>query len=281
MKETLVSIVMPAYQAEQTIDKAINGIRAQSYDQWELWVIVDAATDRTAAMVLAHAAEDARIHACVSTKNRGVTRSRNLGIRLAKGTHLAFCDADDWWSHDKLEKQLLWMAEKKANFCYTSAYYVQMEANWTSAPAKMPATLNLARLKQGNPIGLSTAVYELNTLGKHYFEAMPAGLVHEDYAYWVRIFRATQVTAVLLPAATTWVRIYANSRSANKWVALQSQAYVLRDIAGCSLFMTAVYVCTYLLHALKKRGWRTWYQQLKPATVSIFIYLSHSALNHV
>lgn len=274
MRASLVSIVMPAFQAEQTIHKAITGILKQTHTNWELWIIVDAATDQTANIALAHAAKDARLHVCISAKNRGVTRARNLGIRLSKGTYLAFCDADDWWSKDKLEKQLDWMAQKEANFCYTSAYYVQMESNWTSEPAKMPASLQLARLKQGNPIGLSTALYNRRNLGKHYFEAMPPGLVHEDYAYWIRVFQHPLISAVLLPLPTTWVRIYANSRSGNKWVALRSQAYILRNIAGCNRFMTSLYLFTYILHAFNKRGWRTWFRQLSPASLAIFFYLS-------
>jgi glycosyltransferase involved in cell wall biosynthesis len=256
---------MPAYQAATTIAKSIKSIQNQSWQSWELWVVVDAATDETGEIAIALAAQDSRIHLVISARNRGVTRARNLGIRLAKGTYLAFCDADDWWTPDKLQSQLWFLKDKKGNFCYTAAKYVHIERNWTSATTRMPATLTLHRLKQGNPIGLSTALFDVQILGKHYFEAMPKGLVHEDYAYWIRLFQNPILRAFLLPEATTFVRIYSHSRSSNKWLAMRSQAFILRHYAHCSWPLVGLYLGTYLIHALYKRGISTWYQQLKSA----------------
>ena len=256
---------MPAYQAANTIAKSIKSIQKQSWQSWELWVIVDAATDETAEIVGALAAQDSRIRLVISARNRGVSRARNLGIRLAQGAYLAFCDADDWWTPNKLHAQLQWLKDKKANFCYTADKYVQLERDWTSETTRMPATLTLNRLKQGNPIGLSTALFNVPILGKQYFEPMPKGLVHEDYAYWIRLFQNPELSAFLLPEATTYVRIYSNSRSGNKWQAMRSQAYILRHYAHCSWPMVGLYLATYLIHALYKRGISTWYQQLKSA----------------
>jgi teichuronic acid biosynthesis glycosyltransferase TuaG len=252
--KSLVSIVMPAYQAETTIEKTLFSIIEQSYSNWELLLIIDAATDRTYSLAKEMAAGDKRIRLIYSMKNRGVIRTRNIAIRLAKGRFLAFCDADDWWVADKLENQLKLLDDTKTNFCYTSARYVRLDQNWTSAPARMPSHLNRKRLLKGNPIGMSTVLMDTNALGKHYFFNLPEPYVHEDYAYFLRLFESPNIMAVYLPQPTTLVSISRSTRSGNKLTAFRSQYYILRHIGGCSVLIAATHMLSYVFLALYKRG---------------------------
>ena len=259
----LVSIVLPAFQAERTLEKAISSIVHQTYPNWELIIVVDAATDATPAIADSWATIDARIRVLFSKKNRGVVRSRNLAMRLAKGDLIAFCDADDWWDKNKLERQLQFMLEKGANFCYTAAIYVSQDGNWMSQPARMPAQLDLPRLLKGNPIGLSTAVYDRRVLGKHYFEKLPLPYVHEDYAYWLDLFQHPIIIAVYDPYPEVFVLMDPQTRSGNKLLALRSQFFILRTKANLSRPRAMMNMLTYLLLALYKRGWKTWWKQLR------------------
>lgn len=258
----LVSIVLPAYQAAATIDKTISSIHAQSHVHWELIVCVDAASDATAEMAKQWQSKDKRIKVLVSCKNRGVVRTRNIGIRLAKGDFLAFCDADDWWVSDKLERQLNQMRKSDATFCYTSAIYVSADGKWESSPAKMPSRIDLKRLYFGNPIGLSTAIYDTRKIGKYYFQKLPAPYIHEDYLYWLRLFEDKEVHACYEDRPTTYVTIHTNTRSGNKMLALKSQFFILNRICGMSAFRAYFCLITYLFLALHKRGIRTWMNQL-------------------
>lgn len=258
----LVSIVLPAYQAERTLEKAISSIVHQTYPNWELIIVVDAATDATLVVASHLATHDDRILVLISKKNRGVVRSRNLAIRLAKGDWIAFCDADDWWVKNKLERQVKLMLAKGANFCYTAAIYVGQDGNWMSQPARMPAHLDLPRLLKGNPIGLSTAVYDRRVLGKHYFEKLPLPYVHEDYAYWLDLFQHPNILAVYDPYPEVFVLMDPQTRSGNKLLALRSQFFILRDKANLSKPKAMMHMVTYLLFALHKRGWKTWWKQL-------------------
>ena len=258
----LVSIVLPAFQAERTLEKAISSVVHQTYPHWELIIVVDAATDATPAIAASWATIDARIRILFSKKNRGVVRSRNLAIRLAKGDWIAFCDADDWWDKNKLERQVQCMLAKGANFCYTAAIYVGQDGNWMSQPARMPAHLDLPRLLKGNPIGLSTAVYDSRVLGKHYFEKLPLPYVHEDYAYWLDLFQHSNILAVYDPHPEVFVLMDPQTRSGNKLLALRSQFFILRTKANLSRPRAMMNMLTYLLLALYKRGWKTWWKQL-------------------
>ena len=103
--EVLVTVVIPAYNAEATIDTTLESARAQTHQNLEIVVVVDGATDNTEALVRRHAEEDARISVIV-TPNRGLCPSRNTGAQAGTGPFIAPLDADDVWHPTKIEKQL-------------------------------------------------------------------------------------------------------------------------------------------------------------------------------
>ena len=125
IKNPLVSVVMPCYNAAATIQQSVRSIQAQIYTNWELLILVDGSTDNTATIAHSLALSEPRIRLVVSAYNRGVIRMRNLGIRLAKGEWIAYCDSDDWWIPEKLQLQLRMAEEKSANLLYSAVYYVR------------------------------------------------------------------------------------------------------------------------------------------------------------
>lgn len=260
--QKIVSVIMPAYQAAQTLEWSIRSVMQQTYTGWELILLVDAASDDTDKIAGRLADEDKRIRLFVSKRNRGVVRTRNIALRLAKGKYVAFLDADDYWIPEKLALQLTLLQKNNANFCYTSALYVRHDLNWKSTPARMPATLNLRRLLKGNPVGMSTVLMDVENVGKFYFETLPAPYVHEDYAYWVRLFGEREIKAVFLKEPTTEVSIHHQTRSGNKLLAMKSQYFILRTIAGAGRLKAFFYILSYVLLALHKRGIRSWMRQL-------------------
>lgn len=99
----LVSIIMPAYNAENTIAESIKSVLKQNYQNWELLVINDGSKDNTSGIV--NSFTDIRIK-LIEQKNAGVANARNNGIRQSKGEYIAFLDSDDLWLEEKLEKQI-------------------------------------------------------------------------------------------------------------------------------------------------------------------------------
>lgn len=106
----LVTVVMPAYNAQGTIDESIRSVRAQSFTDWELIVVDDASTDHTAAVVEPHQA-DPRVVLVRSETNVGLPAARNLGARVGTGRYVAFLDSDDLWLRAKLERQVAYHAK--------------------------------------------------------------------------------------------------------------------------------------------------------------------------
>lgn len=117
----LVSIIMPAYNAERYVADAIRSVLAQTYRDWELVVVDDGSKDGTGEVVRALAARDARIR-YVARENGGQAAARNTGIRASRGTLVAFLDADDLWVEEKLELQLRALAETGADVLSSNGF---------------------------------------------------------------------------------------------------------------------------------------------------------------
>lgn len=101
MNNPIISIIIPVFNAQRYIDAAIDSIRNQEYAPLEIIVIDDGSTDKSA--------EAAQKHSDITVykyqDNKGAAAARNLGIRKASGTLLAFLDADDLWTANKLSLQ--------------------------------------------------------------------------------------------------------------------------------------------------------------------------------
>lgn len=105
----LVSGIMIFLNAEKYIEEAIASVFAQTYDNWELLLVDDGSTDGSTAIAQQYAAQypdRIRYLEHEGHQNRGMSATRNLGIRHAKGDYIAFLDADDVWLPEKLTRQV-------------------------------------------------------------------------------------------------------------------------------------------------------------------------------
>jgi glycosyltransferase involved in cell wall biosynthesis len=97
-----VTVVIPAYNAEQTVGAAVDSVLSQTFSDLEVLTVDDGSTDATSSVISKYGSPVEPLR----TKNQGVAEARNLGIRRASGEYVAFLDADDLWEPDKLERQL-------------------------------------------------------------------------------------------------------------------------------------------------------------------------------
>jgi len=95
------SVIIPTYNRQKFLRKAVATVLSQTVEDWELIIVDDGSTDATAAMVSGY--EDARIRFVVQ-ENRGPAAARNHGLRLATAPWVAFLDSDDWWLPEKLQR---------------------------------------------------------------------------------------------------------------------------------------------------------------------------------
>lgn len=105
MKQTpLVSVIMPCYNAAQTLPWALGSVLVQTYTNWELIFVDDGSTDESAAVV--ESVSDSRIRLIRFPVNRGRPYARQVALEAARGEYLSMLDADDWIYPEKLTRQL-------------------------------------------------------------------------------------------------------------------------------------------------------------------------------
>ncbi|AGB39591.1 glycosyltransferase family 2 protein [Natronococcus occultus] len=100
----LVSVIIPTYNREETVSRAIDSVLAQTHEELEVVVVDDGSTDDTESVLESY--DDDRVRPISHETNRGANVARNTGIEHARGKYVAFLDSDDEWKPEKLEAQL-------------------------------------------------------------------------------------------------------------------------------------------------------------------------------
>jgi glycosyltransferase involved in cell wall biosynthesis len=111
MSPPLVSVVIPAHNAQRFLGRTLESVASQTHRELEVIVVDDGSTDRTAEIVRDRALADPRFR-LVQQPNAGVTRARNRGIAEAGADLVAFLDSDDLWHPRKIERQLRRLEQK-------------------------------------------------------------------------------------------------------------------------------------------------------------------------
>jgi len=120
-REVTISVVIPLYNAEQTVGRAINSVLEQTYHVFDVIVVDDGSKDEGPDIVMNF--HDPRIH-LIKQNNKGPAGARNTGISYSKAELIAFLDADDEWSKDFLSNILLLFQKFPTAGIYATAYDV-------------------------------------------------------------------------------------------------------------------------------------------------------------
>lgn len=97
----IISVIIPGYNVEKTIEKCIDTLLNQTFIDFELIIINDGSIDKTKEICEAYALKDSRI-VVINTENRGVSMARNRGLEVCKGDFIVFADSDDYVSENYL-----------------------------------------------------------------------------------------------------------------------------------------------------------------------------------
>lgn len=119
MNKQLISIIVPVYNAEEYIERCINSLVNQTYQNIEIILINDGSTDRSKDICDSYAKKDKRIKV-INQKNCGVSTARNKGMDVAKGEYLCFVDSDDYVSNEFIEKMYKSLSTNRADLSICS-----------------------------------------------------------------------------------------------------------------------------------------------------------------
>ena len=98
-----LSVILPAYNAEKYLEKAVRSVQSQTFSDWELILVNDGSRDGTPALCDRLAEGDSRVQV-IHQENRGLSAARNAGMAAARGDYFAFLDADDYLAPAAYEK---------------------------------------------------------------------------------------------------------------------------------------------------------------------------------
>jgi teichuronic acid biosynthesis glycosyltransferase TuaG len=188
-----ISVVVPVYNAEKYIGETLDSIAAQTFSDFDVHVVDDCSTDRSATIVQAYCDLDKRFHYHRSPTNfGGPAGPRNIGVSVSTGEIIAFCDADDVWVPHKLETQLSVVdVHRAAVVCSAIRDFADGDALPIFPKPDFPVSISEithARLLLKNWIALSSVIVRRSALtAAGEFNQGKTHIAVEDFDMWLRI----------------------------------------------------------------------------------------------
>ncbi|EOQ66739.1 glycosyltransferase family 2 protein [Acinetobacter pittii] len=186
----LVSVVLPAYNAELYLKDAIDSVLAQTFSDFELIVLNDGSVDKTEEIILSYS--DSRIVYVKNEKNLGLIGTLNKGINLAKGKYIARMDADDICYPDRFEKQINFLENNNDYvICGTAAYRFYSNNNINNNIFRVPESDELIRLKMlFNSPFIHPSIMMRNSIIKEKMLNFDIEYKYaEDYKFWSQLLK--------------------------------------------------------------------------------------------
>jgi len=244
----MISVIIPAYNAEKYLCESVNSALQQTHRDIEIIIIDDKSSDNTLSIASSLADHDRRVKILSNPQNLGVANARNAGIAAATGDYIAFLDADDIWVPDKLAKQLNKLESEKLDLCYTAYGFIDAEGNPFGKLYRVPEKISFAELLKENVIGCSTVLFR-RKLSEH--TKMRAEYSHEDYVFWLELLRGG-AGAGGIDEPLMLYRKTAGGRSFNKFNSAKNRFKIYRDFLGMRIPASVICLVSYAVHGVKK-----------------------------
>ena len=244
----LVSVIMPAYNAERFLEEAIRSVMSQTVTDWELLVLDDGSKDRTATIAADLAAQDSRIRFLPNEANMGVAKTRNRGFALCRGQYVALLDSDDVWHPDKLEKQLALAEQTGADIVYCSYGIMDEYGRKNCDDFVVPEQVDLKGFLARSVISCSTVLLSRKIVDCYRFITE---FYHEDLVLWLQLLRdGYQANGVVEVLAQ--YRVMQGTRASNKLKSAWNRWQIYRRYLGFSWGKSVVLIVQYACLGIKK-----------------------------
>ena len=245
MEKPLVSVVMPVYNGERYIGKAIESALGQEVPV-EVLVIDDCSADGTELAVMKYM-DSGKIRYIQNEQNMGAARSRNRGVKEARGKYIAFLDADDWWEEGKLAAQLAALEMTGDVICSTGRDLMNPDGTFTGKYIPVKSRLDYHELLKHNSINCSSVLI-LREVALEF--PMEHDDSHEDYITWLKVVRKYgHATGINRPYLKYRLSQGGKSRNKAKSAIMTYQVY---RYVGYGPLRSACFFLSYALHGIWK-----------------------------
>ena len=253
--EPLVTVLIPAYNAEEFIERAVLSIIEQTYKNLEILIINDGSIDNTLKIIQNLSKADNRIKILNNKKNKGLLYSLNLGLKIAKGEFLARMDADDISLSFRIEKQIHFFL-KNPDVAICSSSRIIFKNGQRTIFNKYPNRNFFIKkfLMFQNPIAHPTVMFNLFYFRKYNLKYK--SFYAEDYDLWVSTIKNNKIYNLKDPLI-----IYNEHENQYSILKVKEQAIKTRLIASSFrndfsvlniIFSYLIFVYIKLLLTLKK-----------------------------
>ena len=191
-KNILISVIIPYYKKRNYISNALKSALKQSHKKIEIIIIYDDENLEDLEYIKKIIKKDKRIRIVINKKNKGVSISRNIGIKKSKGKYIAFLDADDIWICNKLRYQLNYMVNNKLIITHTN-YKIISETNKIIRKMNVEKYITYKKLLNSCDIGLSTVMISAKIKRLIKFEKI---VTKEDYILWLRLSKKYKIIGI-------------------------------------------------------------------------------------
>lgn len=231
-----MSIITASYNCAAFIVETIEAIQSQTYSNWELLITDDYSEDDSREVIQKYTEADSRIKLLKLNKNAGAGVARNKSIEEAKGRFIAFCDSDDRWYPDKLEKQLKFMAEKDCAMSHTS-YMTCDENDKITGIVVCRKKETLKSMCKDDKMGFLTVIYDTEKVGKVF---MPLMRKRQDWALKLKVLGLCG-TSCGMKEPLAYYRKHTDSISADKRSLIKYNIAVYQEVLGWSKIKSNLY----------------------------------------
>lgn len=246
-QEVLVSVIMPAYNAEQYIEESTASVLNQTFRNIELIIVNDCSTDNTLDIIKNISQKDIRVIVIDNTTNLGCADSRNKALVEANGEYIAFCDSDDVWGSEKIKKQLNHIKNSNADMIFTA--YEMVDSNGVFIKSRsVKQELILDDLLKENSVIFSSTLFKKESIKEFCFDSH---WFHEDYVFLLECLKKNLKFCGINEALVKY-RVHNNGRSFNKINAAKHRWKIYREFLKLGMLKSWCYLFVYMLNGIKK-----------------------------
>jgi len=246
-----VDVILPNYNKAEFLDEAINSVICQSYKNWKLLIIDDGSNDTSNKIILKYK-NVKNIKTIFLNKNKGVSFSRNLGIRLSNSKYIAFIDSDDYWAKDKLADQIFFMETFNYEFTYTDyTPFVSKKGIKRFKKKVLPSnSFSFKEFIHDTSIAMSSVVIKRSVLRNIIFKKLK---ICEDYLFKCDLLKKN-ITARKFNQNTMFYRIVKNSLQSSKFRNLYWIWYINKKYNKLTFFNNLKSVLFISISSIKRYG---------------------------
>ena len=244
-----VSVIIPYFKKKNFIKKTINSILNQTHKNLEIIVIYDDEDHSDLELIKKLQTVDSRIKIIINKKTLGAGRSKNIGMKFAKGKFIAFLDADDLWKKNKIELQLKFMTRNNFEISHTNYEILDIKKkNKKIMKARMIE--NYENFLFSCDIGLSTVMLKKNLISKNC--QFPNLRTKEDFVFWLMILKKNIKIGGLDKNLTTWRKL-SNSLSSSIFQRLKDGFTLYNQYMKFNIIKSFFYLFILSINSIKKK----------------------------